>query len=858
MSERAQTAASLTRRAAERIDAGEIEDARRVLAEALALDPSYEPAWLWFAYIAEDPGERRFCLEQAASANPESRALQDLAALRRVVAVEPPEVADLVSPIPPRIVTSRPAIARRFADLPRRRWLALTLLVLTAALVAAAVLFTVQQRGDALYVAVVDGDAATNAAGSGESFKSAQLYFDRLNAEGGIDGHPVELLRFNDAGDLQTAENIAHQIVADNRILLVIGHRTSTTSLAAAPIYAAAGLPAITGSATADALTQGTPWYFRTIFDNESQGKLIAAYARNVLGADHISVLNGTGDYGRSLATGVIGGFGSSGGIRHVLEIDESSAERLDATVSTAVTTLASDQDSGPIILALQADSALKAMEALNAAGVMTPVIGGDAIGSNAFLAELHASSGTNASHQQLLAAAPLYLDALTSDALRWRIAFRSAYGEEPTWRGATTYDAAIAAAPALSNAMFSGAETDVTTQRARVRDALASFNGPDHAIPGLLGPIYFDQEQTTPRAAVFGVESEQEFISAPDQLKPYSPSAGTTLEEDLASGAAVNVDGQLLGRQRVVHAGVDVNELGELDTANPSFYADFFLWFNYRGDDAATDIAFVNAADPTLTLGEPLRSTNIDGTIYKLFRVTGRFKAPLEFQDFPFDKQHLLISIENRILPSSRLVYAVDPQLGDETQAERLQSGTNASASIDAIPNWEPVSIYFYQQTVGSTAFLGDPEVKLNDAGLEYSLFTTDITIERNLVAFLVKNLLPLALLAAITYVSLFFSHKQTAERVSIGISGILTAAVLLTSVTGALPQVGYTVAIEWGFYAFIFLAATCVLIALAGDRLYEERRLSDLRRLDIFSRIYYPAFILFVVLIYASRYAT
>ena len=329
-------------------------------------------------------------------------------------------------------------------------------------------------------------------------------------------------------------------------------------------------------------------------------------------------------------------------------------------------------------------------------------------------------------------------------------------------------------------------------------------------------------------------------------------------MEEDLASGAVINVDGQLLGRQRVVHAGVNVNEIGELDTANPSFYADFFLWFTYQGDDSATDITFVNAADSTLTLGEPQRSTNIDGTIYKLFRVTGRFKAPLEFQDFPFDKQHLLISIENRTLPSSRLVYAVDPQLVDETQAERLRSGTNASTSIDAIPNWEPTSIYFYQQTVGSTAFLGDPEVSLNSSGLEFSLFITDITIERNLDSFLVKNLLPLVLLAAITYVSLFFSHKQTAERVSIGISGILTAAVLLTSVTGALPQVGYTVAIEWGFYAFIFLAATCVLVALAGDRLYEARRLSDLRRLDIFSRIYYPAFIVFVVLIYAIRFAS
>jgi branched-chain amino acid transport system substrate-binding protein len=91
----------------------------------------------------------------------------------------------------------------------------------------------------------------------------------------------------------------------------------------------------------------------------------------------------------------------------------------------------------------------------------------------------------------------------------------------------------------------------------------------------------------------------------------------------------------------------------------------------------------------------------------------------------------------------------------------------------------------------------------------------------------------------------------------VSFGISGILTAAVLLSTVTGALPQVGYTVAIEWGFYAFIFLSATCILIGLIGDRLYEQRRFSDLRRLDIFARLYYPAFIIVVVIAYFLHFS-
>ena len=59
-------------------------------------------------------------------------------------------------------------------------------------------------------------------------------------------------------------------------------------------------------------------------------------------------------------------------------------------------------------------------------------------------------------------------------------------------------------------------------------------------------------------------------------------------------------------------------------------------------------------------------------------------------------------------------------------------------------------------------------------------------------------------------------------------------------------------SVAIEWGFYAFVFLSITCIVIGLVGDRLYEQRRFSDLRRIDIFARIYYPVFIIVVVLAY------
>ena len=90
-------------------------------------------------------------------------------------------------------------------------------------------------------------------------------------------------------------------------------------------------------------------------------------------------------------------------------------------------------------------------------------------------------------------------------------------------------------------------------------------------------------------------------YASAYEQLKPYSPAGEVRLEDDLTSGAAIEIDGQVLQRQRIVFAGVNLDEIGERDTTSSSFYGDFFLWFNYSGNDSTTDIAFVNAVDPDL-----------------------------------------------------------------------------------------------------------------------------------------------------------------------------------------------------------------------------------------------------------------
>ncbi|MBM7168110.1 hypothetical protein JQK87_06730, partial [Streptomyces sp. G44] len=85
----------------ERRRAGTRVRARGLLRKALLADRAYEPAWLWLAWLVTDETHRKYCLEQAVAANPESEAHARLHRVRKVTSAPPPEVEDFADPPPP-------------------------------------------------------------------------------------------------------------------------------------------------------------------------------------------------------------------------------------------------------------------------------------------------------------------------------------------------------------------------------------------------------------------------------------------------------------------------------------------------------------------------------------------------------------------------------------------------------------------------------------------------------------------------------------------------------------------------------------------------------------------------------------
>jgi hypothetical protein len=163
---------------------------------------------------------------------------------------------------------------------------------------------------------------------------------------------------------------------------------------------------------------------------------------------------------------------------------------------------------------------------------------------------------------------------------------------------------------------------------------------------------------------------------------------------------------------------------------------------------------------------------------------------------------------------------------------------------------------VVFTQDTATTRGTVPDPRSgapELRSA----STYNVQIAFQRDVRSFLIKNLLPLALLALVTYISLFFSPESAGTRIGFSITSILTTSVLLQSISSNLPEVGYTVAIEWGFYIYIGLSALLVLVNITIDRWYKARRYAAVAQLDRLARIVYPMVILVVVTAYAVKFS-
>ncbi|WP_254699884.1 branched-chain amino acid ABC transporter substrate-binding protein [Trinickia violacea] len=174
--------------------------------------------------------------------------------------------------------------------------------------VAALALFAVCNVASADTVVKI-GHVAPLTGGSAQQGKDnengARLAIEEINAKGlVINGQKVtlELDPQDDAGDPRTATQVAQKLV-DDKVVAVVGHETSGTSIPASKIYSDAGIVQISPSATNPTYTlQGFKTTYRVVATDAQQGPALANYAAKVMKLKTVAVVDDSTSYGQGLA----------------------------------------------------------------------------------------------------------------------------------------------------------------------------------------------------------------------------------------------------------------------------------------------------------------------------------------------------------------------------------------------------------------------------------------------------------------------------------------------------------------------------------------------------------------------------
>ena len=743
-----------------------------------------------------------------------------------------------------------------------------------------------------LYVAVSGPMSGKGEINGKAMVQGIQLYLDQINQQGGIHGRPIKLLRFDDQNQPELAKKVALKITKQSQALAVIGHYTSSASLAAAPIYQKYGIPAVSGSATADELTKGNDWYFRTIFSNSDQGALLANYVRKILKYHKADILFDEDVYGRTLAESFTQTADFIGlKVRHQWHFDQGEETGFKNVIEEMIATLKESSTKSVVFFATHSTEAVKAIVSLRREGIGNHIkfIGADALSSSNFLKKLESypreqtqpgyySDGT-------YIVIPFLLDIASEQAQIFRHEFIQKYQEEPMTTSALYYDAAKVIINAISQRELKDIAT-IEEKRQQVKDNLWQLSRLEDAIEGTTGDIYFDKNGDIIKSIPIGFYKKGHPIAAEYQFQLLSSIQNQDeLLQNVLNNKIIQSNGKFMNRARVVYAGIDFNEISELNFSKSLYSADFFIWFRFKGNFDDENIEFINALKSSTRLGEPvveqsflgdsfvpisniLLSATINeqfasnkkevvpdssfstavaeqfhnGLTTRSYRIKTTFKAEFDFHDYPMDKQVLPIYFRHNTLTRDNLIYVVDRQ-GMQLSQFDPQSIEENTRKFFKLGGWGVQKISFFQNSHKNDSTLGMPNLFEDQQRIEYSQFNSAIIIERYVSNFILKTLLPIVFLIALGYFSFFL--KAFAQKLAIGINLILATSLFHLKLSSDLSNIGYIILMEYFFYLVYLLAIFIIIVALfyhlTEDK--EDEETKKLRkRINFWGQILYP----------------
>jgi len=285
------------------------------------------------------------------------------------------------------------------------------------------------------------------------------------------------------------------------------------------------------------------------------------------------------------------------------------------------------------------------------------------------------------------------------------------------------------------------------------------------------------------------------------------------------------------------VRIAVFVLDIDAIDNVNQSFDANLFVMCRWRDPSLAHggkgQISFpltavwhprmqiVNRQRMWMTFPDVVE-VSPDGEVVYRQRGWGSFSQPLDLHDFPFDRQVFSIQLAAAGYTSEEVSLVPDPERASGI-ADKL-----------SLPDWDIVN--FAAETKPYNPQTGEEREGI--AG-----FAISFEARRHHGYYVAKVIVPLVLIVAMSCVVFWIDPKESATRISVSVTTMLTLIAYRFAVGMELPRVSYLTRLDYFILLSTVLIFSTLLEVVTISALARRGKLALAQKVDVWSRWVFPA---------------
>jgi hypothetical protein len=282
------------------------------------------------------------------------------------------------------------------------------------------------------------------------------------------------------------------------------------------------------------------------------------------------------------------------------------------------------------------------------------------------------------------------------------------------------------------------------------------------------------------------------------------------------------------------VYVAIFIIDVDEIKSASQSFDANVYIQYRWRDQRLAhkgsklivrpldeiwnPGIQIVNQQKLWLTFPDIVKIAP-DGEVLYRQRAWGSFSQPLKLHEFPFDRQVFFIQLAASEYTQDEVELVLDT---------KEESGIAQELSVADwnILGWktEPRN---YKPTPTVNAISG---------------FAFSFEARRNTGYFIIKVIIPLILIVAMSWVVFWIDPMESGTQISVAITTMLTLIAYRFAIDLDLPKVSYLTRLDFFILISTILVYASLIEVIVTSTFAKSERLSQARAIDCWMRWLFP----------------